>query len=246
MASSLTYSASLNNKTHVVQSSSFFYQASSANFGGVAFNIGSSTLKWSVNLSATEENDLGTIVLSYLLADVMIGSSGEESEIVVERNRPYPNMTTYLMPLSGSAANSNHGDSQQQIAVVAQLELFDIAFIDGVYLPIKHSVNIVNTTTSNSSTTERAYELVLQFPAFATALYYDPSLSLGALVGSTGTGSQGGSSSTDLIIAVSVIVPFAVLVVVLTVIIGTVVLVLLKRKQREVYARRQTTLAGQL
>jgi hypothetical protein len=139
-------------------------------------------------------------------------------------------MTTYYLPLVSTSALDT---------VAAQVEVFDVALLDGHLGLIQHDIVLLNTTADiEASAADRSIEYVLElsFPPFETSLYYDPSLGLGVLIGSDsshdgGGGGGGIADNTGLLVALAVVLPLAALVVVAVVVGGFVVLRYRKRLQ---------------
>jgi hypothetical protein len=136
-------------------------------------------------------------------------------------------MTTYLVPLFVSSTTK----SATTLTTAAQVELFDVALVDGThFVPISHS--IVRTSVDDDKEASYVVELVL--PSFNESLYYDPSIGLGVLLGRNDRDDGGSRSSSEsnvgLIVGVAVAVPVAVALVLL--VIGAALAVGLHRKRR--------------
>jgi hypothetical protein len=116
-------------------------------------------------------------------------------------------MTTYYIPLLTHSSGSSAG------RLVAKIEVFDLALVDGDdashFKAIHHRIL---TVSSSSSTAD--YVLELSFPPFNQTLAYDPSLGLGTLLNSKSDGKGGTGGGITLLIGVAVAVPVAVVVVV--------------------------------
>lgn len=117
------------------------------------------------------------------------------------------NSTTYYIPLQGS---SN---------LYTSLEVFDLALVDGIYRPISHSIR----ASSDSMAT-----LILEFPPFASSIYYDPILGLGILLGNK----PSSDDETGLIVGVVVGVTAAVMLVITVIVIVVLVGVIRSKRHR--------------
>lgn len=156
---------------------------------------------------------------------------------VIRRNSmPQANMTTYYLPLASTSALNT---------VAAQVEVFDVALLDGRLALIEHDIVLLNSTDDiDAAALDNSIEYVLElrFPPFEASLYYDPSLGLGVLVGSDpshdGGGGGGFADNTGLVVALAVVLPLAGLVVVVVVVGGFIALRYRKRLQ-ERFARKQ-------
>jgi hypothetical protein len=161
------YQERLGNATLLAHIFSFHHEATSGEFGGSTFAIGAGTVKWSINITTSSDNSLGSddITLRYSLSDLSLSFAANSSSQSVSRRSgsPIANMTTYVLFLSDGLA-------------AAEVEVFDVALVDGVLRPITHSI-LVSPSSSSSS-----YVLELTFPGgFNESLYYDPSLGLGGI-----------------------------------------------------------------
>jgi hypothetical protein len=218
------YAARIDNATQLEQAFTFHATNKSTQFAGTSFTIGSGSVKWSVNLTRnSDDDDLSSsssstegISMKYRLTSMLGNSSHQVAatssstrasavgglSVRKVSNSPHANMTTYFLSFAATD-DDNDNDGQAGCAV----ELFDVALVDGSDVPvlISHEINIVNTTGSTSA----EFELTLRFPPFERSLVYDPSLSLGVLVGGGGRNELGGSGGDDnmgMIIAVAVAV----------------------------------------
>jgi hypothetical protein len=240
------YAARVDNTTQLEQAFTFHATNKSTQFAGTSFTIGSGSVKWSVNLTRNIDNNADAlsapgssegITMKYRLASMLDSSSRAEatsmavaSAMSVRKvsNSPHANMTTYFLSF-GSADDDN---KQAGCAV----ELFDVALVDGSDVPvlISHEINIVASTPPSS---DAEFELALHLPAFERSLVYDPSLSLGVLLGGGGHDELGGDDNTGMIIAVAVVVPVAVVIVLVVIVAGTLVLV--QKRKREMAKLRK-------
>ncbi len=130
-------------------------------------------------------------------------------------------MTSYYL-----AVPTTDGTTAPAKVVVMVVEVFDVALVDETaFMPIAHAVEVVDSH----------YELELVFPAFNRSLYYDPSLGLGVLLGSSGgrgDDTGGGGEDLGLIIGVAVGVGVAGVLVVSVIVAGVVMAVRQKRRRR--------------
>jgi hypothetical protein len=225
-ATTYTYTSQLENTTSVEQAFAFFDQKTSGNFSGLTFDIGASSIKWSIHLintnSTPESAADGGLTLRYRLAglallDANVSTDGEvmvrasRGQVVVQRGRPQANMTTYLVPLFVSSTTK----STTTLTTAVQVELFDVALVDGThFMPISHS--IVRTSVDDE---EASYVVELVLPSFNESLFYDPSIGLGVLLGRNDRDDGGSSSESNvgLIVGVAVAVPVAVALVLLVI-----------------------------
>jgi hypothetical protein len=221
------YSAQLDDATSVSQAYTFFDLATTSVFAGTNFSVRAGALKWSINLTISADEAAATspgangLTLRYLLSNLLFNSSSgtapsssEWRKITTKANTPKLEMTTYIVQLDESA--------------VVEVELFDVAFIDGQLTLINHSIVLIETAGADNGTAEWSYALELHFPAFNQSVYYDPSLGLGVLL--TGSSKSGDSSdNTALIIATAVAIPVAV-VLVLAVIIAALLVAWRRRR----------------
>jgi hypothetical protein len=239
-ATTYTYTSQLENTTNVEQAFTFFNQKTSGDFSGLTFDISASSIKWSIRLQATNSTAAaaseGGLTLRYRLTGLMMtgnsntsGSTGggavaSKEQVVVQRETPRANMTTYLVPLF---TTSNTSTTTRTTA--AKVELFDVALIDGThFVPINHS--IVRTSVNDE---EASYVVELVLPSFNKSVYYDPSIGLGVLLGRNDR-DDGGVGSSDsnvgLIVGVAVAVPVAVALVL--VVIGAALVVRWRQRKR--------------
>jgi hypothetical protein len=245
-ATTYTYTSQLENTTNVEQAFTFFDQKTSGNFSGLEFNISASSVKWSIRLQATNSTAAaaseGGLTLRYRLTGLMMtGNSNTSSgavrasrgQVVVQRETPQANMTTYLVPLF---ITSNTSTTTRTTA--AKVELFDVALIDGThFVPINHS--IVRTSANGTDDEEASYVVELVLPRFNESLFYDPSIGLGVLLGRNDRGDGSSESNVGLIVGVAVSIPVAVVLVL--VVIGAALAVTWHRKRT---ARRRHRGAG--
>jgi len=215
-SSTVLYSALLpDNTTSVTQTYAFHPQTQESQFSGLNFTISAGAVKWSINLTSTaaegSNSSSSGLRFSFRLStnSTLVSAGGT---VKLFRNQPRANMTTYWVP-------SGYTD------VAVEVQVFDVALVDGVLLAINHSV------VAASNGPSAAYDLVLSFPPFTRSLEYDPSIGLGALLGAS-KGDGGGSSSdnTAVIVGVAVAVPVAI-VVVLAVVVAALLYGLYRRKQ---------------
>jgi hypothetical protein len=215
------------NTTTFQQTFAFHNQTSNTQFAGIGFNIGAGSLKWSVNLTSSASDTNSNLTLRYRLSSLgstsVSASAVDNATITKIVHEPHPNMTTYYIPLR---ASSNSPSSRLAVKVV----VFDVAIVDGQQLPLtSHRIVLINS----SSIGLPEYVLELVFPAFNNSLYYDPSLSLGLLLGHSSREGSGSSSGSMIYAAGAAALPVAVVVALIVVLV-----VILRRKRR----RRATTL----
>jgi FlaG/FlaF family flagellin (archaellin) len=195
----INYSAVLaDNTTSVKQTYAFHAQPFDSQFSGLDFTVSAGAVKWSINLTSTATSDSPGLQFAFRVSTNATTTTSASSSVRVFRNTPRSSMTTYWVP-SGFAD------------VVVEVQVFDVALVDGQLVGINHSVVLASSSSNSSSL---AYDLVLWFPPFARSLEYDPSIGLGTLVGSNGRDGGGTSSdNTAVIVGVAVAVPVAVAVV---------------------------------
>jgi hypothetical protein len=146
-------------------------------------------------------------------------------------------VTTYWLPLvttdlSLAAAGSSSSGTQ---TLVAKVEVFDVAIVDDVVVPlIGHS--IVRSASTGG------YVLSVTFPPIERSLRYDPTLNLGLLVGdaSKKSSSSGGDGGTMMMIGAGVAVPVALIAVVAVMIAGVV---LVRRRRTRANTQMQAMIA---
>jgi hypothetical protein len=184
------------------------------------FTITPSSLKWSVNLTILGDESSSLMAegftLQYQLAGLVTSGDGAAIpangfRVGAKSNWPQTSMTTYVLPLS--------------TLVAAQLQVFDVALVDDVLVPLQHQVKLVSnppvasSAENETSESTAVYVLQLTFPPVNRSLFYDPSLGLGVLLGAPG-GKGSGSDNSGLLIGVAVAVPVAILFVATVVIVG--------------------------
>lgn len=253
------YTAQLDNDTTFEQAYTFHPYPIETTFANLTFGISASSLKWSVNLTTSgdcaftrhilfpspsasvsaqlddddddpsdptpDDGDPNEVPLTmrFRLSGFLLSGSAfntSHGSILIRPNTPRANMTTYYLPLISQSATST---------VAAEVQVFDVALLDGMLRKIQHSVILVS---SNSSTTDSSngpaaeYVLELSFPSFNCSLYYDPSLGLGVLVGSDPSSPRGDdiSATTGVIIALAIVLPLAAVIVLSITIVGGIVL----------------------
>jgi len=248
------YTARVDPDTLLEQSYTFHEQPRAADFEGLAFTISPGSLKWSINLTttaaATEPGEgvgQGGLTFEYRLAGVVTGGDGAAVpargfRVTAKSDSPRTRMTSYYLPLSTT--------------IVAQLQVFDVALLDGALVPIEHRVKLVTTPAQTPPALRRAvasevveetaaYVLELTFPPFNRSLYYDPSLGLGVLLGAPG-GKGGGDDSGALVIGVAVAVPLAILFVLAVVGVGFGLIYWQKRRSAKNLRHRLDTVHSQI
>jgi hypothetical protein len=227
-----------------------FTRDTATSFAGVSITVGANSVKWTLNLTSSSSSSSSSgeastgqtewSVVRYRLSSsgLLASASGNDSSSdttystpakpIVRINTPTANQTTFFLPLFATAAKSSSGSTTSRDQVMmASVVLFDVALVDGETItPIRHSIVPVASAAANDTQQHvNEYEVVLELPPFNTSLLYDPSVSLGLLVGSDKDGSGGGSGSDNLavVIGVAVAVPVAVVIVVLIVAVSAVV-----------------------
>jgi hypothetical protein len=231
-ATTYTYTSQLeNNTTNVEQAFTFSKQETSGNFSGLTFTIGASTVKWSIRLSAINTTITGSgagLTLRYRLAGLVANDNGSSttsqvpatSVVVVQRETPRANMTTYLVPLFVSITTTTATKITTTRTTVVKVEVFDVALVDGTgFVPINHSIVRTSANGTDDDEEEASYVVELALPGFNESLYYDPSIGLGVLLGRSDGGEGGGSDSSNvgLIVGVAVAIPVAVVLVLLVI-----------------------------
>jgi hypothetical protein len=221
-----------NTLTAIEQAFAFYDKSAPAVFDNTPFTIESNTLKWSVDI--TNGSTTSPVTMRYKLGQVNTSPSAlswPSSELIVMPNLPLPGMTTYLVPL---ASDGPGGTASPLNQVVAILQVFNTALVDGVSAPINHSV-VLDTQLAE-------YVLVLTFPPFNHSLYYDPSIGLGVIrpqaaggSASSGGGGGGGGSILYVAVAVGVAAPVAIALLVAAVIGGVC---FYKKRQRAQSTRK--------
>lgn len=201
---------------HVQQSYSSSNTSRPEHFANTNFTVAPNFVKWSVNINTTTAFPDG-MSFNYQLKSLssLQGDALAPSQDITKTNSQ--NITTYYLPLSSSSSSSSTVNNY-----VVALELFDVALVDGDYLPITHNLTYGNTSTG--------YSLLLQFPSFNSSLYYDPSVGLGVLVSGSGSGG-GGSNNNILIVAVAVPVIVVVVLITLGIIVGATAKLLWNRRR---------------
>jgi hypothetical protein len=221
------YEAQLDADTNATQEFAFSANASSASFSGLEFVIAAGSIKWSLNFTSDAAATQG-ITLRYRLSDLSNASAtGSPGQLAVVRradNTPRANMTSYYLAVPSAATSS----SSTSRVVVMVVEVFDVALVDdAAFVPIVHAVDVASDSDGDH------YELVLALPAFNRSLFYDPSIGLGVLLGSSGGRDGGGGSGGDdvgLIVGVVVAVGVAAVVVVAVIVAGVALAVWRKRR----------------
>jgi hypothetical protein len=200
--STYIYSVRLDDGTQLHQSFAFYKRETNSTFAGVDFAIPANSVKWSLNFTSNSSS-LASRTTQPTTVRYRLNSAGlapaSNARIVSRANTPAAGLTTYFLPLNSDPAQP----------IVATVVLFDLAVVDGVVTTIRH--NITGTMAGE-------YEVAVELPAFTAWVHYDPSVGMGALLGSDGGG--GGSDNTGLIIGVAVAVPVAVAVVVVAIAAG--------------------------
>jgi hypothetical protein len=213
----------------------FNKQPAPVSFAGSHLSVAAQSLKWSIDLEATElynssASSAGTSTpFSYNISQQSSSSLAigkRNLQVTAVSNIPVVNMTTYYLLLGDTSSSSS--SSSEGSPNVIQLQIFDVALVDDNLTRIEHSVNIINNS----------YVLLLVMPPFNHSLQYDPILGLGVLV-SSGGGKNNGNNNI-VVIAVAVAVPVAGIVVLGVAIVGSWVLYSHKKKSRKSLKRLTT------
>jgi hypothetical protein len=226
------FTARAGDDTTVRQLFVFHQDSTSDSFAGLAYDISPGSVKWSVRLASTAAAGSGvTVTLRYRLESLFQsfggggtgGTQGFDTGRAVERwaNTPRRHITTYLLTLNRPSG-----------AVVARLEVFDLALVDGDtpddLAPVTHSISLQQA----SGATPARFMLELVMPSFQSTLSYDPSIGMGTLVDrSARTEGSGGGGPDPLLIGAAVGIPVAVVVVVTVIVIG----LLYRRRQNRAH-----------
>jgi hypothetical protein len=220
----------------------FHNQASTGDFGGIAFDIDRMALKWTVNLTteASGGQPLGPFVLRYTVAGTLDSPDLLASDVIVRRATPQADITTYMLPLTTTITVAESADTVVTTTrtIVALLQMFDRAMVDGVWVAVSHSV--VRTSAPGDRRPEYAVELRL--PAFAKSLHYDPSLNMGTLLSTTSRDGPGGGDNMGLIIGVAVAIPLAILFVIAVILAIVALAWHRKRRERRANLRRRSVI----
>jgi hypothetical protein len=213
------------------QAFTFHAASSQGQFAGSEFDIGAGSVKWSINV--TSQTPSAGLTVRYRLNGLVADLASTPISVRRSSHMPRANMTTYFLSFSAPSV-----DPKKVTAVGCVLELFDVVLVDGDRVAlIEHEV-----TASDSD-----FVLELRFPAFDHSMWYDPSIGLGVLLGSSSRdgASVGGDGDTGLIVGVAVAVGVAVLVVVAVAVVGTL-LIWRKKHRASARLRRSTNLARTL
>jgi len=233
---SVVYSTQLDNYTSLSMTYTFNQNRVVKTFAGTNLTVNPQSLKWSVDLSSSPKPSINTttlqsaadsITLTYDLSDLSPSASTNQStdqlSVQQHNNTPSANITTYYL----SVGSASQQEQQSKATTVAQVQVFDVAEVDGELVSIQHQVNI----------TKAGYVLILVLPPFNATLFYDPVLGLGLLVepNSNPGGSQGSGSS--LVVAVAVAIPVAAVGVLVVATAGST-LIVVKKKRANTKLRR--------
>lgn len=227
ISSSSTKLARATEDTILEQRFIFHRKQTAYEYQGFEFIVPESAIKWTIAINSSEAFGASVegIKLRYQLSTVSTYASDSSTLTFVRlRNHPREGISTYILP--SSSTSSSASDDRLALSV----EVFDTAIVDDVEgTPIEHAVRYVALTQS-----AHAYVMELKFPAFNRSLFYDPSLSLGRLVGSDPSSSGGGGPDVGLIVGATVAVCGAVVVIVVVVAVALIV-----ARQRRVVRRKQ-------
>jgi len=234
-------------KNVVVQGFSFstFVQNSSitSSFGEeealLSVSIPADSVKWTIRINATAPIN-NSLLITYLLTDLSLllsdGYSGGttlplniSSGIINLLKIPEKNTTIYYLLLSIYAPSSSSSDGPSS-PLMAILEVLNAALVDGKFQTIGH---YVLPPMANSN---KYYSLVVQVPPFNKSFEFDPTLSIGTLLGgaSSSSSSRNGGFSMYIIIGVTVGVVVAAAFIVVVAAIG---LIITRRRKKAARAR---------
>jgi len=176
------------------------------------------SVKWSLIINTSIP--LPAISMTFSLAD--LSTSGKITNATLFRSTNSTSddvtITTYYLPLVQGHA-------------IALLKVLDSALVDGVFKAIAASVLPSGNTTQGGGP---IYTLTLHFPAFTSAIEYDPSLSMSTLVGPL----TGGSTDLGLILGTTVGISVGVILVLLIIVTGSIVgLILARRRKNQLRVR---------
>lgn len=189
-------------KAPLQQSFSFSTSERQISVGSSSFSVPASTVKWTILVNTTFGFTNG-LTIRYALTD--LASQGSPATSAQINSSTENGITTYYLPLVSTFSNQ---------ATIAQVQVLDFAFADGIPAPIDQSILSSNST----------FVLVMKFPPFASTLAYDPAIGLGVLLGSKSSSDGGGSANLGLIIGVAVGGSIAVLFVITIIVLGSVFL----------------------
>jgi hypothetical protein len=176
---------------------SFSFSRHSRTIGSLT--VPPANIKWSIWINSSFPQGLN---LSYVLS--LANGNPLPSALFVDRTFNF--ITTYCLHLGGD--------------LYALLKIDELALVDNVSLPIRHSLQASSSRTI----------LVLQFPPFKCSLFYDPSIGLAELLGE---GSKPSSSDEALIIGVAVGSSTLLLVLGVLLLITSVAMIKWKKKYSE-------------
>jgi len=176
---------------------SFSFSPHSRTIGSLT--VPPANIKWSIWINSSFPQGLN---LSYVLS--LANGNPLPSALFVDRTSNY--ITAYYLDLGGD--------------LYALLKIDELALVDNVSLPIRHSLQASSSRTI----------LVLQFPPFKCSLFYDPSIGLAELLGE---GSKPSSSDEALIIGVAVGSSTLLLVLGVLLLITSVAMIKWKKKYSE-------------
>lgn len=218
-----TFTGQVDDITSISQSFTFHQNRTADDFAGMAYEVGTSTVKWSIRLENIAEFLRGPqrVTMRYGLDSVFASGAGGaaateagfDTRWAPERRNHTPrgNVTTYYLTLNRPSGRA-----------VARVEVFDLALVDGdtaAHLrPIAHAIRL----RPAASGVRAGYMLELAFPYYNDTLVYDPAIGMGTLL-HRDDGKGGSGDNSVMVIGVAVAVPLAIVCVVVVIVIGVVV-----------------------
>lgn len=253
----VSYTATTEDNQTITQELAMFSGAASAEFASVPFRIEPGTLKFTVAISNAEQTrPSGTasqpITMQYGISALIIAppsangsaaastaTADKSTPLIVVPRYPHALATTYYLPLLVTTESLGSAGAAQPKRMVAKVEVFDVAQVDGTLQAINHSVAVDEASSG-------VYMLTLVFPPMNSSLFYDPTIGLGLLLGgakSDGTGSSSGGGGDNMLLMMGMAVGLPLACVVLTTVAVTTILYK-RRKRRQSAALRQDRLAN--
>ncbi len=211
-----TYTGQVGDITSIGQSFTFHQNRTADDFAGMAYEVGTSTVKWSIRLENIAEFLRGPqrVTMRYGLDSALASDeAGFDTRWAPERRNHTPrgNVTTYYLTLNRPSGRA-----------VARVEVFDLALVDGdtaAHLrPIAHAIRL----RPAASGVRAGFMLELAFPDYNDTLAYDPAIGMGTLL-HRDDGKGGSGDNSAMVIGVAVAVPLAIVCVVVVIVIGVVV-----------------------
>lgn len=219
-----TFTGQVGDITSIGQSFTFHQNRTADDFAGMAYEVGTSTVKWSIRLENIAEFLRGPqrVTMRYGLDSMFASGAGDaaateagfDTRWAPERRNHTPrgNVTTYYLTLNRPSGRA-----------VARVEVFDLALVDGdtaAHLrPIAHAIRL----RPAASGVRAGFMLELAFPYYNDTLAYDPAIGMGTLLHRDDGGKGGSGDNSVMVIGVAVAVPLAIVCVVAVIVIGVVV-----------------------